>query len=195
MSEQPGQFTGPRRSPRSVLKGGQQSARLAGRDQLGNQGRLGWAVEEVESAPLGCLPGSALQAGSGWPLRTRAFMTAREACASETSAGAGYAAPELVVVGLDHSVSLGCGNRSGWPGSTRVVVLYLSSVGCLADKLLSARRVSPGRRRLRSAQGRQKATADHRELKAGQRASSRATGMVEASKAHVRCRLSSDGRR
>jgi cell division protease FtsH len=42
---------------RILASAASRSARSAGRDQLGNQGRLACAVEEVESAPLGCLPG------------------------------------------------------------------------------------------------------------------------------------------
>ena len=64
--------------------------------------------------------------------------------ASDASCGADYTAAELAEVGLDSSVSLGCGNpmllAELGPGET---VLDLGSGGGL-DVLLSARRVAPG---------------------------------------------------
>lgn len=65
-------------------------------------------------------------------------------CSEEASCGTAYSAEQLAEVGLDSSISLGCGNplllAELHPGET---VLDLGSGGGL-DVLLSARRVAPG---------------------------------------------------
>ena len=67
-----------------------------------------------------------------------------ESCCDANGCGEGYAAEELASLGLDASVSLGCGNPTLLadlrPGET---VLDLGS-GAGLDVLLSARRVAPG---------------------------------------------------
>jgi SAM-dependent methyltransferase len=86
--------------------------------------------------------------------RTRALQMAESSCCAgsdccgdgsvEAACGAAYSAAELAEVGLDGSISLGCGNplllAQLSPGE---VVLDLGSGGGL-DVLLSARRVAPG---------------------------------------------------
>ena len=67
-----------------------------------------------------------------------------DSCCDANGCGGGYAAEELASLGLDPSVSLGCGNPTLLadlrPGE---VVLDLGS-GAGLDVLLSARRVAPG---------------------------------------------------
>lgn len=67
-----------------------------------------------------------------------------DCCSEEASCGTAYSAEQLAEIGLDSSISLGCGNplllAELHPGET---VLDLGSGGGL-DVLLSARRVAPG---------------------------------------------------